>query len=104
MISLRFAVPAILFAAAVAASITYFGIPVPPRPIEPDRRPPPPLVPNVTARPDAGMSANIQRSSPDIDAFQRAAEAILKNAKASAREPPITGPIPLPRKRPIPRP
>jgi hypothetical protein len=104
MISLRLAVPAILLAAAVATCITYFATPVPPRHLEPDQRLPLPIVPNVTGRPDAGMSTNIQRSVADIDAFQRAAEAILKNAKASAREPSITGPIPLPRKRPIPRP
>jgi hypothetical protein len=40
-------------------------------------------------------------------AFRQAAKAILKqapNAQASADEPPITGHIPLPKRRPIPRP
>lgn len=104
MISLRLAVPTILVAAAVAGAFTYFLTPAPPQPVEPDRRLP--LAgPKLPGPSDAGMSANIERTSAQdsIDAFQRAAEAILKNAKASAREPVITGPIPLPRKRPIPR-
>src|SRR6266852_9708121 len=110
MISLRLAVPAVLVAAAVAGCITYFVTPAPPQPVEADQRLPP-IVLNVAGRPDAGISTNIQRPSTEghIDAFERAAEAILKraqNATASAGtdKPLITGPIPLPKRRPILRP
>ena len=110
MTSLRLAVPTVLLAAAVAGCITYFVTPAPPQPIEADQRSPP-TVPNVTGRPASETSTNIQRPSTEdyIDAFQRAAEAILKraqNATASAGtdKPLITGPIPLPRRRPILRP
>ena len=115
MTSLRLAVPTVVVAAAVAGCITYFVAPAPPQPIEAGQRLPP-TVPNVTGRPAAGISTNIQRPSTEdhIDAFQRAADAILKraqNATAAAGEPLVTGPIPLvtgpiplPRRRPIPRP
>ncbi len=110
MISWRLAVPAVLVAASVAGCITYFIAAAPSQPVESDQRLPPTL-PNVTGRSDFGMSTNIQRSTTDehIDAFQRAAEAILRraqNAKASAGtdEPLVTGRIPLPKKRPIVRP
>jgi hypothetical protein len=110
MTSLRLAVPAVLVAAAVAGCITYFVTPAPPQQLEADQRLPP-TVPNVTARPDWGMPRNIQRSGRDdhIDAFERAAEAILKraqNATASAGtdKPLVTGPVPLPKRRPIVRP
>ena len=114
MTSLRLAVPTVVVAAAVAGCITYFVAPAPPPPIEAGQRLPP-TVPNVTGHPASGISTNIQRPSTEdhIDAFQRAAEAILKraqNAKASADEPIFAGSIlppksriPLPRKRPIPR-
>src|SRR5712672_2814750 len=101
MTSLRLAVPAVLVAAAVGGCITYFVTPAPPQPVEADQRLPP-TVPNVTGRSDLGISRNTQRPSTEdhIDAFERAAEAILKraqNAKASADKPLVTGPIPLPR-------
>src|ERR1700730_1773912 len=98
MISLRLAVPAVLVAAAVAGCFTYFVTP-----------PLPPAVPDIPD-PDAGTPTNIgQRPSAEEQAaaFQQAAKAILKqapNAQASADEPPITGHIPLPKRRPIPRP
>ena len=110
MTSLRLAVPAILVAAAVAGCITYFITPAPPQQVEADQRLPL-TVPNGTGRPDWGTPRNIQRSGTDdhIDAFERAAEAILKraqNATASAGtdKPLVTGPIPLPKRRPILRP
>ena len=108
MISLRLAVPAALVAAAVAGCITYFVTLAPPQQVEADQRLPP-TVPNVTGRSDLGISTNIWRPTTDehIDAFERAAEAILKraqNAKASADKPLVTGPIPLPKPRPILRP
>jgi hypothetical protein len=108
MISLRLAIPAALVAAAVAGCITYFVTPAPPQQVKADQLLPP-TVPNVTDRPDSAISTNIRRPTTDehIDAFERAAEAILKraqNAKASADKPLVTGPIPLPRRRPILRP
>jgi hypothetical protein len=100
MISWRPAVSAILVAAAVAGCITYFATATEPQRVETDRGLPP-TFPHVT---------NIQRLGTEdgISAYQRSVEAILKraqNAKASAGtdDPPITGRIPLPRRRPIPR-
>ena len=108
MISWRFAVPAVIAAAAVAGCITYFVTPVPPQRIEIDQGMPP-AVPEATGRP-VSASSNVQTPSTedDVTAYQRAAAAILKreqNAKASADEPPlITERIPLPKRRPLPRP
>jgi hypothetical protein len=108
MISLRLFVPAVLVAAAVAGCFTYFVAPPPtPQKVEVDQRLPP-TVPNMTP-PDTGTPTNInQRPSPE-ELFQQAAEAILKQApdaqaSAGTDEPPITGHIPLPKRRPIPRP
>jgi hypothetical protein len=103
MIPLRLAITAVLTAAAVAGLITYFFTPAPPEQVEADQ----PL-PRVTSRPDPELTRNIQPPSMEdhIDAFERAAEAILKraqNAKALADKPLVTGPIPLPKPRPIPR-
>jgi hypothetical protein len=105
MISLRFGVSAVLIAAALAGCITYFVTPAPPQPVGADQLLPP-TVPNATSRSDWRDSTNTPPPSAEnhIEAFQRAVEAILKNAKASAREPLITGPIPLPKRRPILRP
>jgi hypothetical protein len=108
MISWRVGVPAILVAAAVAACITYFATPAPPQRIEADQRSLP--TGSIAAAPDySEVSKNIQPPSTegDITAYQRAAEAILKRAldtKASADEPVVTGPVPLPKRRPLPRP
>jgi len=101
MISLRLAVLAVLVAAAMAGGITLFVASMPPQPVEADQRLPP-SVANVTGRPEAAISTNTQRTKTEnhIEAFERAAEAILKNAKASAGEPPVSRPIPLPRRRP----
>ena len=110
MVTLRFAVPAILAAAAAAGCFTYFVTPPPAR-VEADQRLPP-AVP-YSRGPDTTASIRIdQRPSADekaAAAYQKAAEAILRrapNARASAGgdEPPITGPIPLPKRRPITRP
>ena len=108
MFSLRLAVPAILAAAAVAGCFTYFV--TQPAQVAADQRSPP-TVSNVTGPPDSGIPTNISRPGTEdhITAFERAADAILKraqNAKASAGtdEPPMTGRIPLPRRRPITRP
>jgi hypothetical protein len=102
MIPLRLAIPAVLAAAAVAGCIAYFVTPAPPEQVEADQ-PLPPTVPSMASRPDLGIAKDVQRPTTKerIDAFERAAEAILKNAKASAADAPlITGPIPLPKPRP----
>ena len=106
MISWRPAVPAIVVAAALAACITYFATPAPPQRIEADQR----SSPTGSIAAASGVSNNIQPPSTkddDITAYQRAAEAILKraqNAKAAADEPVVTPPVPLPKRRPLPRP
>jgi hypothetical protein len=110
MVTLRFAVSAILAAAAAAGCFTYFVTPSPAR-VEADPRLPP-TVPNSSAsiRDDQRPSAD----EPSADekaaaAYQKAAEAILRRAAnaqatAGADESPITAPIPLPKRRPITRP
>ena len=107
MISLRLAVSGVLVAAAAAGCFTYFVTP-PPREVEVDQQSPP-TMPDMTS-PHTGAPTNIdERPSAKEEtaaAFQQAAAAILRplsNAQASANEPPITGHIPLPKKRPIPR-
>ena len=110
MVTLRFAVSAILAAAAAAGCFTYFVTPSPAR-VEADPRLPP-TVPNSNG-PDTTASTSIdQRPSADekaAAAFQEAAAAILRRApntpaSADADEPPLTGPIPLPKRRPVTRP
>jgi hypothetical protein len=109
MVTLRFAVSAILAAAAVAGCFSYF-VATPER-VEADVRLPPAVLystgPNTRAstRTDQPLNADERAAA----AFQKAAEAILRrapNARASAGadEPPITRPIPLPKRRPITRP
>jgi hypothetical protein len=109
MISLRFAITAVLIAAAVAACFTYFV--TQPPPVEADQLLPPTAL--DTKGPDTGTSTNInQRPSAEeraATAFQQAAAAILKRlpdaqASAGTNEPPITGHIPLPKRRPTPHP
>jgi hypothetical protein len=99
MISLRLAVLAALIAAAFAGSLTYFVTPI--ARVDADHRLPA-IVPtkNIERHPTAEQQA--------ATAFGRTAEAILKRlpdaqASAGADEPPITGHIPLPKRRPIPR-
>jgi hypothetical protein len=115
MVTLRFAVSAILAAAAAAGCFTYFVTPSPAQ-VDADQRLPP-TAPNLRG-PDTTASIRVdQRPSADepsadekaAAAYQKAAEAILRrapNVRASAGgdEPPITGPIPLPKRRPITRP
>ena len=109
MTSLRLAVPAVLVAAAVAACFTYFV--TPPPPVEADQQLPP-TAPDMT-RSNMGTPTNIdQRTSAEKQAavaFQRAAAAILRRlpdaqASAGTNQLPMIGHIPLPKKRPIPRP
>jgi len=111
MIGPRLAVAAVAAAAVAAACITYFLIPAAAPPVETGRRLPPVAL-HVTDRSDREISANIQRpvTKEHIDAFERAAEAILRRAQhatasAGTDKPLITGPVPLPRPRPVlPRP
>jgi hypothetical protein len=110
MVTLRFAVSAILAAAAAAGCFTYFVTPSPAR-VEADQRLPPAVL--YSRGPDTTASIRIdQRPSADekaAAAYQKAAEAILRRAAnaqatAGADESPITAPIPLPKRRPITRP
>ena len=82
MVTLRFAVPAILAAAAAAGCFTYFVTPSPAR-VEADQRLPP-TVPNLRD-PDTTASTSIDQLRPSADekaaaAYQEAAEAILRRA------------------------
>lgn len=105
MIRLRLAVPAVLAAAAVAGCLTYFVAPT--ARVEADH-PSPPIAPELTV-PDAGASTTIDHppnaEEKAAQAYREAAEAILRrapNARASAGidEQPISGHIPLPKRRP----
>ena len=102
MISVRLAVLAVLVAAALAGCLTYF-IPPPP-PVTLDLQ-----LPETMPELRTGIPATVDRPRAEqrADEFLQAAQAILKqdpNAQASADKPTVTGHIPLPRKRPIPRP
>ena len=109
MVTLRFAVPAILAAAAAAGCFIYFVTPPPAR-VEADQRLPPAVL--YSTGPNARGSIGIDQP-PNADeqaaaAYQKAAEAILRRApntraSAFADERPMTGRIPLPKKRPIAR-
>jgi hypothetical protein len=107
MISLRLAVPVVLVAAAVAGCFTYFV--APPPPAEVDQRLPP--ISSGVKGPEVATPVNVDRQlSPEEQttaAFTRASKMILRQlsaAQASARtnELPISGRVPLPRRRPIP--
>jgi hypothetical protein len=114
MVTFRFAIPAILAAAGVAGCFSYFA--TLPAWVETDARSSdvrlPPAVLYSTG-PHARASIAIDQPPPNADeqaaaAYQKAAEAILRrapNTRASAvsDELPMTGRIPLPKKRPIPR-
>ena len=110
MISLRLVVPAVLAAAAVAGWFTYLVSPLTAR-VEVDQRLPPPATLSLRG-PDTTASTSDDQHHPNADdkaaaAYWDAAKAILKRAptaQASADAPPITSPIPLPKRRPITRP
>jgi hypothetical protein len=104
MFSLRLAIPVVLFAAIVAACLTYFvTLPLPPA--EADRPAIPPLPSRVLET--AAPKKLTDDEEKTVAAFQRAADVILKRAEnlqaAVTPDLPIRGRIPLPRKRPIPR-
>jgi hypothetical protein len=107
MITLRLTVPAVLVAGAVAAWFTYF-VASPSPEVDQQLPPVPPHSRNVKG-PDARTQVNIdQHLSPEEQAeaaFKRASKIILRqlpDVQASARtnELPITGHIPLPKRRP----
>ena len=114
MISWRFAIPVILGIAVVQACIFYVFCSVPPYRVEAVRRLPPPLINVTSSSHETAVSTEHPSAEEHITAYQRAAQAILtrvQNAKASADEPLLTGHIqmlkgrvPLPKKRPLPRP
>jgi hypothetical protein len=105
MVSLRLAVPLVLVAGALAGWFTYLVAP----PARVDDHQPPSTVPNL-----AGPGTSVS-TSPDLsqtakekaaEAYRQAAEEILRrlpNLQASVGpdEQPITGRIPLPKRRPI---
>jgi hypothetical protein len=104
MFSLRLAIPVVLFAAIVAACLTYFvTLPLPA--VEADRPAIPPLPSRVLET--AAPKKLTDDEEKTVAAFQRAADVILKRAEnlqaAVTPDLPIRGKIPLPRKRPIPR-
>lgn len=109
MITLRLAVPAVIAAAAVAACFTYLVSP--PAQVQADQRSQPPVPDLATPQTKAATRIDPPASEEEekaAAAFQDAAAAILRrapNTRASAvtDDPPITGQIPLPRRRPIPR-
>src|SRR6266436_8370681 len=103
MISWRLIVPAVLVAAATAGCFTYF-VTAPPTPVE--------ASPDIKG-PDTRTPTFIdQRSRVEEEAkavFERAAAAILRQApelqaSADVSEPPTAEHIPLPKRRPLPRP
>ena len=105
MIRLRFAVLATLVVAAFAGCLTYFVMPL--ARVDPDQRLPA-TMPGRTGplAPDIGQHLAAEQQA--AAAFERAAKTILKRlpdamAYADTDEPQITGHIPLPKRRPIPR-
>ena len=111
MVSLRLAAVMVPAAAVVAACFTYLVVPLfsPPSPVAVEHRTPSTVASSV--RQEAPVPMRIARPANDeekaVAAFQRAADAILKRAEnlqaAATDGPPISGKIPLPKRRPIPR-
>jgi hypothetical protein len=103
MASLRLAVPAVLIAAILAGCFAYFATPPP---VEADQ-PLPPTKPDIASS-NTGKPTDIdqrKRADERAAAFLKAILRRAQYAQASAGtdEPPITGHIPLPKRRPIPR-
>jgi hypothetical protein len=108
MIRLRFAALAIMVTAVLAACFAYFVMPS--ARVYSDRRLPV-NVPVLAVRTEplaTDIGQHLAAEQQAAAAFERAAKTILNKlpaamAYAGANEPPITGHIPLPKKRPIPR-
>jgi hypothetical protein len=110
MISLRLAVSAVLVAAILAGCFAYFVTPPPLPRVELNQRLPP-AVPDLRGSDRAGPTNIDQRRRADerAAAFHKAAAAILRRAQyaqasAGTDDSSITGHIPLPKRRPVPRP
>jgi hypothetical protein len=110
MIGSHVTIFAVLTAAALAGCVTYLVHP-PAAGVEDDQRPH--LGQLTLSAPDATVSKSADRQAVENEkaaiAYLEAAQAILRRAptaqaSASNDELPITGRIPLPKKRPIPRP
>jgi hypothetical protein len=108
MISLRLTVSAVLAAAVTAGCFIYLISP--PLLVEADHRSPP-TVPNFDVQHTA-ISTRMDRLTDDeekaVAAFQQAADAILRSAAntrafAATDELPVSGKVPLPKRRPIAR-
>ena|SRR5947207_1809087 len=112
VVSLRLAIPTMLVAAVVAAGFTYLiALIAPPSPVEADQRAPPTVsssgVHHTVVPMRIGRPTNEEEKA--VATFQRAADEILKraaNLQASVATGglPISGKVPLPKRRPIPRP
>ena len=104
MIAWRLALAVVLPAATVAGCIIYLLAPFPR--VGADQRPPKLALSVPETEASAGIAARLDAKEKDVATFEQAAKAILgsaADAMASVDEQPITGPIPLPRRRPIPR-
>ena len=107
MISLRIAFSAVLAAAVLAGCFTYLI--TPPWQVEALHRSSPTVL-SVQVTPESkGIDPLADDKDEAVAAFQQAADAILRrapNTRASAAtdELPISGKVPLPKKRPIARP
>jgi hypothetical protein len=109
MIRLRFAVLAILVAAALAGCFTFFVVPL--ARIDADQRLPATAPPTLIDRSEPLTAHASQPSTAEQQAaaaFERAAKIILNRvpdalAYAGSDQPQITGHVRLPKKRPIPR-
>jgi hypothetical protein len=108
MIGMRLA-GAVLTAATLAGCFTYL-VTSQPRQIEAEQRSAPvePVVAGTAAGTPAIIGQHLAAEQQAAAAFEQAAKTILKRlpdamAYAGADEPQITGHIPLPKRRPIPR-
>jgi hypothetical protein len=107
MIGWRLAASAALGATVVAGCIVYIVVRVPSHQVEANRRSLP-AARKAIDRHDAAVPMNIQPAIREdhVTGYQRAAEAILKRAQNATAfaDMPLTGRIPLPRRRPPQRP
>lgn len=106
MIGWRFALAAVLAAAAVAGCITHFSAPSPQ--VEADQKPPPVPLDFSTLNREASKSIAQLPSAKEksVEVFEKAVDAILRReayAGAVADVLPIKGRVPLPKRRPISR-
>ncbi len=109
MISLRLAIPAVLVAAAVAACFTYLLAPRPSVEVEQQRQQPS-INAKASSKPTpVNVDQHLNPEEQAAAAFTRASKMILRRlpeaqAAADDNNLPITGRVPLPRRRPVPLP